>query len=370
VWKLSTSFLAMHSIHILGSREFGGADQFFVRLVRALHASGHLVSAISRPGSPVANALKHDLLEQVHLPLANRWDAWSMWQIRRMVVARQPCVVQTYMGRATRLTRVPQKSPVAHIARLGGFYKIDGYYRHADAWVGNTRAICDFLVKSGMPTQRVHHIGNFVPEPVRATPEQTAALREECKLPQDAWVIFALGRLIVKKGFDDLFRALARLPAEIQGRPWVLLLAGDGPERGPLEVLAKELGIESRVRLVGWQDPPDRFYSMADVFVCPSRHEPLGNVILEAWNHSLPVVSTRSDGAMELIEEGSTGLLCDCKDDAGMAAAIGELLGASAVARGKMGEAGNAVLHARHGQDSIVESYLTLYRELSAEKGG
>ena len=360
----------IHSIHILGSREFGGADQFFVRLVRALHAAGQPVTAITRPGSPVAVALKDDPAEQIHLPLANRWDAWSAWRIRRRILERQPCVVQTYMGRATRLTRVPAKSKAVHIARLGGFYKIDGYYRHADAWVGNTRAICDFLVKSGMPAKRVHHIGNFVPEPLPVDPGKKAALRLQHGVPENAWVIFALGRLIPKKGFHDLFRAIARLPEEINGRPLVLLLAGDGPELGNLQTLAKDLGIEARVRLLGWQDPPDRFYSLADVFVCPSRHEPLGNVILEAWNHFLPVVSTRSDGALELIEEGGTGLLCDCKDDEGMAAAIRAVLESPAAARETMAKAGNACLHAKYGQARIVEQYLALYRDMLMEKCG
>jgi glycosyltransferase involved in cell wall biosynthesis len=360
----------IHSIHILGSREFGGADQFFVRLVRALKQAGQGVTAITRPGSPVANALKDDPTEQIHLPLANRWDAWSALQIRKRILERQPCVVQTYMGRATRLTRVPKKANAGHIARLGGFYKIDGYYRHADAWVGNTKAICDFLVKSGMPARRVHHIGNFVPEPIAVDEAQKAALRRDHRVPENAWVIFALGRLIGKKGFQDLFRAIARLPAEIAGRPLLLMLAGEGPNRMELEAQAQELGISERVRMLGWQDPPDVFYGLADAFVCPSRHEPLGNVILEAWNHQLPVVSTRSDGAQELIEEGVTGLLCDCKDDAAMAAAIRELLEASAAARETMAKAGHARLQAHYGQRSIVDRYLSLYRELLAEKCG
>ncbi len=358
----------IHSIHILGSREFGGADQFYVRLVRALEQAGQPVTAINRPDSPVANALRNDPVNQIHLPLANRWDAWSWWRIRRLIRERTPCVVQTYMGRATRLTRVPGNSQAVHVARLGGFYKIDGYYRHADAWVGNTRAICDFLVKSGMPAARVHHIGNFVPEPVRPGVEEEKALRRQHGLPDEAMVVFSLGRLIAKKGFGDLLDAFARLPREIGGRPLFLLVAGDGPLMDDLKSQAAALGIGSRVKLPGWQDPPDAFYGIADVFVCPSRHEPLGNVILEAWNHALPVVSTRSDGAMELIEDGATGLLCDCKDAAGMAAAIRTALEATDADRERMAAAGNARLHQQYGRDKIVNAYLALYHELLAEK--
>jgi L-malate glycosyltransferase len=358
----------IHSIHILGSREFGGADQFYVRLVRALKKAGQPVTAINRPHSPVANALQNDTLPKIHLPLANRWDAWSALKIRSILKSHEPCVVQTYMGRATRLTRVPKGSGTVHIARLGGFYKIDGYYRHADAWVGNTQAICDFLVKSGMPAPRVHHIGNFVPEPILIDDAQQSALRLQHRVPENAWVIFALGRLISKKGFHDLFRAIARLPQEIDGRPWVLLLAGDGPEKQALEILATELGISEHVRMLGWQDPPDVFYNLTDVFVCPSRHEPLGNVILEAWNHFLPVVSTRSDGALELIEDGVTGLLCDYKDDEAMATLIRELLEAPATTRAALGKAANTRLNQRYGQDIIVSRYRSLYGDLLKEK--
>jgi glycosyltransferase involved in cell wall biosynthesis len=120
--------------------------------------------------------------------------------------------------------------------------------------------------------------------------------------------------------------------------------------------------------MLGWQNPPDAFYALADLFVCPSRHEPLGNVILEAWNHSVPVVSTRSDGAMELIEEGRTGLLCDCKDDAGMADAIVQALDAPASNRESLAAAGNRELQAKYGQAAIVEQYLDLYARVLAMK--
>lgn len=352
------------SLHVLGSREFGGADQFFVRLVRALHEAGQPVTAITRPASPVAQALAGDPVENVHLPMANPWDLWSRWEIRRHIGRHQPCIVQTYMGRATRLTRVPARARAIHIARLGGFYKIDGYYRHAHAWVGNTRAICDFLIENRLPAHRVFHIGNFTPDPLSFPADELAALRREHAIPADARVLFALGRLIAKKGFSDLLRALALVPAEPGGRPMVLVIAGDGPDLPKLQALAEELQITARVRFVGWQNPPDRFYALADAFICPSRHEPLGNVILEAWNHRLPVISTRNEGAQELIDEGETGLLCQLRDPADIAAAITRLWAATDTERAALAAAGNARLHERYGKRKIVEEYLTLYRDL------
>ena len=354
------------SLHILGSRQFGGADQFYVRLIRAMHQAGQPVTAVNRPGSPVAKALIEEGIEQVHLPLANQWDLWSVWKIRQLVARRQPCVVQTYMGRATRLTRLPKSSSAVHIARLGGFYKIDGYYRHAHAWIGNTNAICDYLVREGIPAERVFHIGNFVPDASVVGGDEVAALRAQHAIPEDAWVLFALGRLILKKGFDFLLQALARLPQTLAGRPILLLIAGDGPELSSLRALSRELGQEARVRWLGWQNPPDAFYALADAFVCPSRHEPLGNVILEAWNYHVPVVSTRNDGARELIEEGRTGLLCDSEDTADLAGQLQSLLTASDADRRALGEAGHAYLSRHFSREAILDAYLSLYRQLLA----
>ncbi|NJD05244.1 MAG: glycosyltransferase [Methylococcaceae bacterium] len=353
------------SVHVLGSRQFGGADQFFVRLVMALHGVGQPVTAITRPASPVAEALVGSGVEQLNLPLANGWDLWSAWRIRQSIARYRPAIVQTYMGRATRLTRLPRTTQSVHIARLGGYYKIDGYYRHAHAWIGNTRGICDYLVQGGLPADKVFHIGNFVPEPQPFSPEQRAELRRCWELPEDASVLLALGRLIEAKGFDDLLRAVARLPAEIGGRPWIVAIAGDGPEAGALRALAKALDVEPRVRWLGWQNPADRCYAAADALVCPSRREPLGNVILEAWNYGLPVVSTRGPGPLELIEPEVNGLLCEPRDAADLAAAIERLLRAPEPQRRAMGAAGLAYLNAHFSQAAILDAYLELYGRLT-----
>ena len=254
-----------------------------------------------------------------------------------------------------------------HIARLGGYYKIDGYYRHAHAWVGNTKGLCDYLINSGLPANRVFEIGNFVPDPIAISTETLITLRQDWSIPNDAWVLFTLGRLIDIKGFDDLLEALAILPSEIDGRPVIVLIAGTGPLDAKLKALTAQLGLESRIRWLGWQDPPDAFYALADVFVCPSRVETLGNVILEAWNYGLPVVSTQTPGPLELIEEGRTGLLTPIGEANRMAARLKEMLTATTTQRNAMGEAGKAYLNAHFGKSAIVNAYLSLYDRLLTE---
>jgi len=358
----------VRSLHVIGSRQFGGADQFYVRLVRALNDSGHQAIPVCRPGSPVARALATAGVARRHLPLASKWDLYSAWRIRRLVGELRPEVVQTYMGRATRLTRLSSAGPAVHLARLGGYYKVRGYYEHAHAWVGNTRGLCDYLVAEGLPREKVHLIGNFVDEPDPVSEEEVRGLRERYALPSDALVLYSLARFIDIKGIDDLLRAFALLPARLASRPLALVVSGDGPLRADLHRLAADLGLSDRVRWTGWQDRPGPFYRTADLFVCPSRHETLGNVILEAWSYGKAVVSTDTPGALELVDDGRTGLLAARGNPATLAARIEEALRGPRERLLALADAGKARVLSEHSRHAIVSAYTELYARLSADR--
>ncbi|MCP4683057.1 MAG: glycosyltransferase, partial [Desulfobacterales bacterium] len=233
----------------------GGCEHFYTRLISALNEKKQPALSVNRPRSPVSKALEGQT-HQRHVPMRNGWDIFSVFTIRRMVQEARPPIVQTYMGRATRLTRLPRRSPAIHVARLGGYYKIKGYYEHAHAWVGNTRGLCDYLVQQGLPGDRVYHIGNFVDKPA-LTPEETLKeLRQSLDIPDEAIILFSLGRFIEIKGFDDLLTAFHLLPREIGSRPIYLVIAGDGPLFKQLHRQATTLDLSGRLRWVGWQDNP------------------------------------------------------------------------------------------------------------------
>ncbi len=220
------------SLHLVGSKALGGAERWVQRFAAALAARGAPVTVGVRAGSAVASLDMGGLALRT-LPFRSVWDPISRAAVARLVREVRPAIVQTYMGRATRLTRLSGADRPIHIARLGGAYRL-APYRHADAWIGNTRWLCDWMVSEGMPVERVHHIYNFVdaakPRPV----DEIAALRSRLLIPDDALVMTALGRLVTVKGHGVLLSALARLPAEIDGRRWRMVLVGDGPLRGTL----------------------------------------------------------------------------------------------------------------------------------------
>ncbi|MBL8251367.1 MAG: glycosyltransferase [Candidatus Competibacter sp.] len=347
--------------HVIGGRLLGGAELFYARLVNALHRRGHHPLAVTNPNSLIAKELCPEIL-QVPIPMRGIWDLWSRWQIRELVRKYRPAIVQTYMGRATRLTRLAPGSRPIHLARLGGYYSLDGY-RHADAWIGNTQGICDYLTRNGLPADRVFHIGNFIAPPEPSPPERLAHRRRKLAIPDDALLVVAVGRLHPVKGFEDLLAAFAGLPARLGGRPAYLIVVGDGPLNQPLRQLAGQLAIAERVRWTGWQRNPGQFQELADLIVCPSRHEPLGNVILEAWAWRRPVVATRALGPAEIAAHQEDAWLVPVAEPDALGNAMRILL-EDAPLRACLAANGHHKAVTSYSEEVIVNAYLELYAHL------
>ncbi|MDD3651681.1 glycosyltransferase [Immundisolibacter sp.] len=350
----------MRTVQVIASRGLGGAEGFFSRLCPGLAERGCAVHAVLRQGAALAQALAADI-PRSSLPLRTVWDPLSRLELRRELERLRPDLVQTWMSRATRLTRVPRGG--VHVARLGGYYKPAGF-AHADALVVNSRGLADHLLAAGLPARRVHLIGNFVDPPRRCCADELARLRAGLPLPADAWLLLAVGRCVPVKGWDVLLSAFARLPAQIGGRPPALVLLGDGPLRPALQAQAERLGVGGRVHFAGWADDPAPFYALADLVVFPSRPaEALGNVILETWAQGRPLLTTANRGARELVRPGIDALQVPCEDVGALAGGIGTLL-ADEAQRAALAAAGRARAARDFGREAVIGAYLDLYRQL------
>lgn len=349
------------SAHIVAGQALGGAELFYVRLVNALQERQQPVLAINSPGGRVSAKLRAEVA-QVHVPMRAVWDWPSRWRIGAILRQRQPDIVQTYMGRATRLTHLePGQRPI-HVARVGGYYDLKGY-RHAHAWVGNTLGICDYLVRNGLPAGRIAHIGNFVDIPDVRSPQQLADQRRRLAIPEDALVLAAVGRLHPVKGFEDLLAALAMLGTTLCHRSLVLVIVGDGPLNATLRRYADQLGVSQQVRWAGWQLDPHPYYDLADLVICPSRYESLGNVILEAWAHGRAVLSTRTAGASELITHGEHAWLVPPQQPRALADGIRRLLGDDEL-RAYLASQGRNKLETHYTRQQVGDAYLEFYQRL------
>ncbi|TAN62140.1 MAG: glycosyltransferase, partial [Magnetospirillum sp.] len=142
-----------------------------------------------------------------------------------------------------------------------------------------------------------------------------------------------------------------------------LWIAGEGPLRAELEDLAAHLAVKPRVRFLGWRDDVAALYASGDLFVCPSRHEPLGNVVIEAWAAAKPVIACAAQGPRQLIADGITGLLTPVDDGKALAAAIRRLLAEPETARA-LAAAGRQAYEERFTEAAVVARYLEFFAKV------
>jgi glycosyltransferase involved in cell wall biosynthesis len=136
--------------------------------------------------------------------------------------------------------------------------------------------------------------------------------------------ILTVGRLAKEKDHASLIKAFALLPKDINAK---LVILGEGPLRAELEALVTQLKLDSRVLLPGFMVDPYPWFQSADLFVLSSLWEGFGNVIVEAFECGLPVVSTNCpSGPAEILDDGKFGKLVPVNDPAALAAAIAESL--------------------------------------------
>jgi glycosyltransferase involved in cell wall biosynthesis len=319
----------------------GGAEAFFERLAIALHHAGETQQLVIRREPSRGARLRAAGLPVDELAFGRALDFMSARRFARIAQEFKPRVVLTWMSRATIYC---PRGDFVHAARLGGYYDLR-YYKNCDHLIGNTRGLTEWMMKEGWPAERVHYLPNFAEiEPAPPVPRATL------DTPADAPLALALGRLHPNKGFDTLLAAVAKVPG------LYLWLAGEGPLRAALRRQAASLAIEDRVRFLGWREDVGALLAAADMLVCSSRREPLGNTIIEAWAARKPVVACASAGPIELIAPDKTGLLVPVDDAAALAESMRALAQDKARAQ-ELADAGHTVFDAQFSEPRVVARY-------------
>ncbi|MDJ0686218.1 MAG: glycosyltransferase [Alphaproteobacteria bacterium] len=342
----------MKVLQLMAGASQGGAERFFERLTLGLQEAG-----VDQHAAIRTNTRRTALLRQGGVPVTQcrfggPLDIMTAIKLRSLVTRLEPNIALAWMNRAAAAT--PRGRHIT-IGRLGGYYNLK-YYNNCHHLIGNTPDLRDHIVRNGWPADRAWYIPNFAEE-AEAAPQPRAALNT----PDAAPLLLCLGRLHQNKGFDVAIGALAQVPDAY------LWIAGAGPEDATLKSLAQRTGVGDRVRFLGWRDDPEALLAAADVFLCSSRHEPLGNMVLEAWLHGVPVVACDSQGPGFLVDHGETGLLSPINDPVGLAASIQTVIDNPDLAD-RLAQAGAAEYRNKYSKAHVVDAYQTLFQTVLARK--
>ena len=317
----------------------GGAERLHVSLARAWIAHGFEVELVLRQargellaelprGSSVVS-LDAGRVRSTILPLA-RYLRMSkpqallaaMWPLT--VVAVVSARMAGFRGRLLGSEHSPLS--LAYAGR-GALHRVllsssqRWAYRRLDAVIGVSLGVADDLARlSGLPRDSFKVINN--PAALGGVVAQSETPIEIASAPRP--IFLTVGTLKRVKRQDLLIDAFARLPADSRG---TLCIVGDGPERATLEARIQELGLEDSVLMPGFIANPGPWYAAANAFVLSSEYEGFGNVLVEALEYGLPIVSTDCiAGPSEILEGGRYGRLVPVGDAEAMAEAMKQAL--------------------------------------------
>lgn len=276
-----------------------------------------------------------------------------------------PCVVHTTHGLyATPDDPPSRKVPVLSLEWLASrFSDLELYQSQEDlAWarrIGLVDRSKGVLLGNGVDLARF--------DPAALSKERLERLRQELGIPSHATVVGTVGRLVVEKGYRELFAA-ARRVCEDDPDVWFLVVGPNDPVKSDALGDDEMKAVGDRVVFTGWRDDVRDLLGLMDVFVLASWREGVPRSAIEAAAMERALVLTDIRGCREVIRHQVEGILVPVRDGAGLAAAITSLVGDDPL-RGRLGRAARARALERFDEHRVTESVLAHYRRVLAAKG-
>ena len=332
---------------------YGGAQRYFADVCLELAGRGHSVLSIIRKNSVLEPELSS--MDNIEVAVINNrfgwYDPFAVNQIQSALNRFQPNIVETHLARAAFLTgktKPAGKWPL--IAKTHN--NINGkYYRKMDVIVPFTAQAAKSEYHRNIPQQE---FATVIPNFSRLKPVSEVAN------PTRIEKVFAAGRFVKKKGFSILLEALAELKSTETNCS--LQIAGDGPEFHSLKALSTELGLNENVQFLGRRNDIPNLMKNADLFVLPSLREPFGIIVLEAMAMGTPIIATRCEGPLEILDDHSA-ILVDKGDKSalfhGLRKALQDPEGCRIRAQNAL-----TVYTSCYAADAVVPKILTLYDDV------
>ncbi len=215
------------------------------------------------------------------------------------------------------------------------------------------------LIPNGVDPKMFHSTGR--------KKRDTTRLQERLSIPEGDAVVFALGRIVLKKGFDILIQALRIVTQKYPNVTFII--GGDGTDLQRLKALSDELGVSECVRFpcTIHRAAVPTYFHLCDIFTLPAVFDPKGNVdgcpnvILEAMACGKPVVASNISGIPVVVKNGETGMLVKEKNVEELAAALVHLL-TDTEKREEFGRAGRERILNELTWDKIIEQFKDVYQ--------
>jgi glycosyltransferase involved in cell wall biosynthesis len=369
----------LNILHTIETSGPGGAENVLLMLASQLNPERFRSIVVINQAGWLEDRLREAGLQTVRVPWRSWWDLRLPRALARLVREERIDLIHShlpdqnfYACLASRLSGCPAivtyHGPVelSNAGSFTGWLKLQLVKRTARKVV----VVCDFvremLRKIGVPGDKLHRIYNGI-ELSRFAAAPSGDLRRELHCAPETALIGMVANVRGPKGHEYFIRA-ARLIAD-RHPDTRFVISGDLHETlaPPLFALVRELGLEDRLKFLGYRKDVPRILADLDVFVLPSTSEGFPLVVLEAMACAKPVVATRCGGAGEVVEDGRTGFMVPVADAPAIASRVIELLDRKEKCA-SMGKAAKLRIESEFSVQVMVASYERLYESCIVER--
>lgn len=356
-------------VYVVPWLKLGGAERFLLNLLRLIDKSKFEPVLVCLRKVEENSHYRGQLMDWgvkfYDIDKKSKWDLAPLWKLIKILKKEKPDIVHTQLFLGDFFGRLAAKLTGVKVV-VGGernLNKSEGqlkrFLKRATAFlvtrhVAITEAVKDYVVKhEGAKAKKIIVI------PTGVDLDLIQPRGKPRGWPRGKIIIGAMGRLMEQKGHRTLIEAMALL----QGSDIECRIAGEGELREELEIIISDLGVNSKVKLVGWQEDPIRFLHACDIFVMPSNWEGLGTAVLEAGATGLPVIASRVDGLAEVIKHRIDGLLFSRGNAKDLARKLALLID-NPSERGKLGWNLQKKVENKYDIKKVVGEYERMYHEL------
>lgn len=316
-------------LHVHSERTWRGGERQVLELMRRQRARGDEPHLAAPRGSALLSRAVSEGLPGHAVAMRGAWDLPSVLDLARLNRSLRPDVVHWHAARAHALGAMAALlSPVpARVLTRRMELPVRGslgsrllYDLRREATIAISERVRDSLAQSGLDPAGIRVVRSGIDLAPYTAPFDRAQVRARLGTREGDFLVLQVAALTPEKSQRDLLAA-ARIV--LDARPEALVwIAGEGALRDELERQHQELGLDDRVRLLGFRDDVPDLLRAADLFCVSSYHEGLGTATLDAMAAGLPVVAPRVGGIPEVVEDRVTGLLVPPRDPEALAGAI------------------------------------------------
>jgi glycosyltransferase involved in cell wall biosynthesis len=377
--------------HVVTRLDFGGAQQNTLHTVRGLDPARFDAVLVCGAGGYFDPEVRADrrvravFLDSLVREVSPLQDFLALLELRKVFETERPDVVHTHSSKAGILGRLA--AALAGVPVIVHTYHGFGFHDRQAPWVKGLYVFLErlcarvttrlvFVSRANAEYAARHGLGRgeepvVIRSGVRLSDfpasVDAAKLKTGAGIGMHKPVVVSIGNLKPQKNAGDFVAAAAKAAERVPEARFVFI--GDGPERRALEARAFALGLDGKLRFLGWRRDAAQWLAASDVFALTSLWEGLPRALVEAMRTGLPAVCYATDGVVDVLRDGENGFLVPAGDVSAFADRLVQLL-TDADLRRRLGAAAAASIGPEFDIDGMVRAQEELYERLLSERHG